>query len=308
MALDETDTSPEGRACRTIAARQAELLRDAPALDNLGGGGFDPGFRSYCVPAGGGRVWSHLLSDVRVVRGFVEARWSPVIAEPDRILAVGPGSPFKASDGASTSFYVFEGMEPPFLHFDFDGDGTDEFLHPLAETEHGSGGYSWISSVSWTFRDERVVRYAGAPEHVRLVRDVDRDGRPDLLYPGPYRGLFAWGNTCRPVFDAASAPDSVLFVAHSLVGGSFSTTDDVVAGALRDWCPAPPDFSHLDTEQAIGRAIACARARGATPGDLSALVAEACRRITPSCPGQRGCLNQTLFDEWIRALPPVELR
>jgi len=94
---------------QAIATRQAELLHGASALRNLGGGGFDPNFRSYCVPAGGGRIWSHLLSDARLVRGFVEAQWSAVIAEPDRILAVGPGSPFTASEGTSTPFYVFEG-------------------------------------------------------------------------------------------------------------------------------------------------------------------------------------------------------
>ena len=302
VELDETATSPEGRACWTIAERQAQLLRDTTPLVEADGE-LSPDFHSYCVPAGGGRVWSHLVSDARLVKGTVRAQWSAVIAEPGVILATGP----KLAYDLTTVFSTFE--DPPFLHFDYDGDGTDEFFHFVAEAEHGSGAYARISSELWTYREGRVVRYEGAPEHARLVRDLDHDGRPDLLFPGPYQGLFAYPGYCDGgVFDAATDPEngSAIFVAHSLPDGSFSTTDEVAAAALKERCPAPPDFSQANTEVEISSAIRCARAHGAPANALERTVAEACKRIAPTCPGQTGCLNQHLFDQWIHAPLPLE--
>ena len=118
------------------------------------------------------------------------------------------------------------GMAPRPVSFDYDGDGTPEVAVYESRFDHTRSPQ--VRLALWTSRGGQVKPYAPAISLPAVgARDVDEDGRPDLLIdtrdeelcesPGP-------GLDCIPGAHTSLGPDAV---AHSLPDGGFSTTDAV---------------------------------------------------------------------------------
>jgi hypothetical protein len=316
---DGSGPAVEARACAIVAARQRELDAESRART---GGRWRNEEALDCLSAGAGRVWSHLVSGAWLDGPALRARWSAVIANEKRIVASGPSQPYYAGVFMDDGYFADVGATvlsagipspSPFLHFDFDGDGVDEFLHPV--TRLGTDGAAEVSGVLWTFRSGKVSRFPGAPGQVRLVKDVDGDGRPDLLFPGSFRGDWLWEG-CAGVDVVASVDDDaagLLFVAHSLPDGTFSTTDAVAREQLRQRCQDLSDLGSVAHESDLIRAIPCARVRGVSTAKLRVQLDAACNRFEPRCcphreprcPKSAGCVNRKLLETWIAVKPPL---
>jgi hypothetical protein len=119
--------------------------------------------------------------------------------------------------------------EPQF--FDFDGDGEDE-IYLRAEVS-GKEGFHQEWNAIYTFHAGHIAVYEpSAKIAYKRLRDIDGDGRPDLV-------LLQW--QCEKC-EAPSGMCACSFVwqgmAHSLPDGSFSTTDPVAASFVDK---PPPD-------------------------------------------------------------------
>lgn len=151
--------------------------------------------------------------------------------------------------------------------FDFDGDGTSEVFVDF------DGHYyeeSSRSTVLLAVGETAVAPYHGADGiDVSAVVDFDHDGRADIVSILRY-----WSATeCGADPPAEGAPP-VLF--HSLVDGTFSSSDEVAAAFLRHECPSPPTRL-LGDERVCGdvdarRAVACARAWGESAAHVRARI------------------------------------
>lgn len=106
--------------------------------------------------------------------------------------------------------------------YDFDGDGEEEAIL----TEHSTSlGRQERTVTIWTFKAGRIAPYAPAWQRIaEAARDVDGDGRPDLLY--------------RPYWGEKGNGGAELALAHALPNGTFSTSDAAVA-AFHDKQPPP---------------------------------------------------------------------
>jgi len=106
--------------------------------------------------------------------------------------------------------------------------------------------------------------------------DVDHDGRPDLLTRGPYEAVDypdAFGNSHNAV--------EPLFVAHSLLDGSFSMTDAVAVAFTRSKCPSRPKLdmttdTSMSWDYAIATPIVCARLWGSTEQAVTRMWDQSC--------------------------------
>ena len=142
--------------------------------------------------------------------------------------------------------------------FDWDGDGRPESAVRSHSWEHEGASTSRL--VLCTAREGAVVTYAQSPrDTIESLLDADGDQRPDLVLESPWR--FVDGCGMSGVEHRGPA-----ILAHSLVGGSFSTSDEVARDAFVQACEHHPmngdDSSATDRD--IWR-IACARALGASP-------------------------------------------
>lgn len=115
-----------------------------------------------------------------------------------------------------------------FAVFDFDGDGVSEII--VAE-DADYGGEEHDSKISVvTFRDGEVKSYAPAEKlDIQGIVDIDLDGRPDLLVPGPFLAQGPCGYDGQD-FQAPA------HLAHSVAGGGFSLDDAVAQAVIRDSC------------------------------------------------------------------------
>jgi len=169
-------------------------------------------------------------------------------------------------------------------------------------TDPGSGGNAIVYAELWSYRAGKVVRLPQAPSGIRLVRDLDNDGRPDLLI-SPFQGKLAFG-ICYDVFDANHGESSEgLFAAHSLPDATFTLTDGVAIDFAKAWCEAPPS---LGSSANAYRAIPCGRAWGMDARSLQPFVEAHCQDQIASCPSGK-CIDRTLLESWMKVDAPLQL-
>jgi hypothetical protein len=200
---------------------------------------------------------------------------------------------------------------PPTL-FDFDGDGVPEAIVIVETTVLGESGrtFSLRRGRVWTARGPAIALYAPARDlAVEEARDLDGDGRPDLIGRGPYTAF-------APVACGSEEPYPVTGPAllfHSLPDGGFRADDPVArAFAQRDCAAAPSpvivpekaDPDGVDLAASAGR-LACARLWGVGEAALLAEIAAQCRHTaSEACPR---CDDRALLERWARLPAPLRL-
>lgn len=249
---------------------------------------------AQCLPLEEGRAWGIVLAG---------DRWAAAFSARPGHLAVGPWQKEypKRNEREQTLFSSPIG-DPPQALFDWDGDGVPEYLHPRILTDPGSGGDAVVYGELWSYRAGNVVRLPGAPSGIRLVRDVDDDGRPDLLV-SPFQGRLSF-SICFDVFDANSeeSPEG-LFAAHSLPDGTFALTDEVAIDFAKTWCNGPPS---LDPSANVYRAIPCARAWGMDARVLQPLIDAHCHDQRARCSSGE-CIDRPVLKRWTTIDAPLKL-
>ncbi len=201
--------------------------------------------------------------------------WSMVYVTPDgRQIAPAEAESISLPEGETCETFALPSVGPIF---DWDGDGVAEVV---VTWEIGQ----WEAPSEWhrtilTFRDGAVREYA--PAHgVRFedVRDVDGDGRPDLIRPRHCLSLPTGGEDT----DDEGCLD---WPARSEADGTFHDDGPAVFASVLRQCPAPGRLvtataSRIDAA-ATGRAISCARLRGAPLADVQRrILAELPRNAT----------------------------
>jgi hypothetical protein len=103
--------------------------------------------------------------------------------------------------------------------YDYDGDGLDEVL-VFSGGYASINGYSTSTGVGYRFDGAAVGPWSPVPGRMMSEwRDVDRDGRPDILI--------------------ANGSD-IAELAHSLPGGTFATDDEIARAFVHAQCVIPP--------------------------------------------------------------------
>lgn len=197
---------------------------------------------------------------------------------------------------------------PPTL-FDFDGDGDAEIIVVTQIEEVSESGLGNVTRRGrvWSGRDAIAPYPAARDIVIEDVRDIDGDGRPDLLTRDPYAGSATI--TC-----GSEDPYPVLgplLVAHALPGGTFSRGDSVAVDRARRECPTRPatllrpDAASAGAIDLVASAhdIACARLWGALAEPIVAAVAAGCRRTAGAVCAP--CDDPALLERWARLPPPL---
>ncbi len=170
-------------------------------------------------------------------------------------------NPLLADDGEElkTSDFLSFGLDPPVL-FDFDGDGEMEIF--LRVRGHYHEGKSWSASRIFTVKKGAIEEYAPAKGiAIEEMRDVDGDGRPDLLGYGAFDTILS--GCCSGFEHRVTGP---LLVIHTRPDGTFARDDEVTRGDRATKCAshAGPivDKNAEWSEDEIAVRIACARLGG----------------------------------------------
>jgi hypothetical protein len=243
---------------------------------------------------------------VEAWRGWLAVRWALARIDAEgRRAAIAPGSTEdRAAREDEANFYVELGSysKASFFAFDYDHDGTVEVI-ALVSAHLGDGPIRSRGRV-WTYRDGAVRLYPRAEGIlVEDVRDVDRDGRPDLV---TYAGVTGFASGCDGGYEyRATGPE---LLAHSLGDGSFSLADAIAARAARGVCPARPRLFEGDRLQVpdVAKQIACARLWGATAAEVHREIDRTCGSVKDvTC---EPCSHRQLLDRWAGIDPPLILR
>ncbi len=152
---------------------------------------------------------------------------------------------------------------------DYDGDGevellrmTDVYLHESAKRH---------ASHVLTFKSGNLSPYSAAPNAIVLsAKDIDGDGRMDLITRGPFASV-AMKNINGS--DLLMAP--AIFAAHSLKDGTFSSTDDASKAFTQQSCPSKPTLDLKDAKDSsklddLALEVVCARVWGLTEQEIVA--------------------------------------
>jgi hypothetical protein len=307
-------------ACRALAEHNRRALR-TPAPAGGGGAGGDatgeedaPEVRlageetllRACFPGGDG-PWA-----LRV-EAFRPEPYDPGMtrraAGSVRVLHRANGGPgwVEAADAvghvrleAGLSYTRVEPPEAP----DVDGDGEPELWLSIGEKEHEGG--STVLALFLRFRGGVVEPVPGLPENYQTLRDVDGDGRVDVVYH-PYTG--SGDDPCTGFGYQVAGPP---FLAHARPDGTFSTDDDEAKRHARSLCPAGAAELPEAPDEDWADPVICARLRGESPRAALRLLDKHCR---PPRPGENGCepapgvcSDYAMRAAWARQEPPLTLR
>jgi len=217
-----------------------------------------------------------------------------------------------SADKDNSNFYFSSvdrsAIEPPTL-FDFDGDGVDEIVLTLDGGYHE--GQAWTQAQVWTTAHGAVIPYAPA-SHFRFdgAKDVDGDGRPDLVGFGEYDAVLSG---CCSGFDHTVRGPPLVY--HSLPDGTFSSTDSVAVAAARSSCPASPvpviaKRNPVWAESDVLFRVACARLWGRPVSEIEAELEAAVPKGDDGC-DHSTCASRTevlqTAEQWADLPPPVTL-
>jgi hypothetical protein len=235
----------------------------------------------HCIPAGSG-AWAIQLFDGEVT--------AEVFGPPPHLNAIldiafitSDGEKLDAPVPPSMSTFIVEPdyFDAPLL-FDWDHDGVPEMYlryhsDPFLYRGVGRDGPPVLSRIFALKQGKAEVYGPSAEIPIKAVRDVDGDGRPDILTFGLEANFF-------------TTDGSPLLLAHATADGTFSMTDDVAREHGLRVCPSRPKkvvvFSSpgkLDRRATVHAAV-CARLWGVDPTD------EIARSVKQACPDpERDC-------------------
>lgn len=153
--------------------------------------------------------------------------------------------------------------------YDYDGDGVSEIG---LTTEHRYGDEDRTEQTTlYSWKDGDAIEYKAAPWSFEAMRDVDNDGRPDLLLKGPFVAEVG----CSYDGEIHFAP---MQIAHSLPNGEFSFHDDIAKEVVRLQCGPPPTELMITSGEGASRRIdervtmvriTCARMYGISADELA---------------------------------------
>ncbi len=196
--------------------------------------------------------------------------------------------------------------------FDYDSDGEPEVFVRVATERHGAA--STAHGRVWSFREGAVDVYAPSRAWVvAAVRDVDGDGRPDLLTHERYVS-----EAPGPCGEAPHTAVGPLLAVHSVTGGGFRLDDAAAKRSDRERCPRMTSASDVVATTRDGAADVAATFERVVCARLWGVGAEAVRRRVEAGAralraGGRRCAAGAPSDvdvllEWARQAPPVDLR
>lgn len=232
---------------------------------------------------------------------FVRGRWAVAHVLRDGAAAQGPGHDDEWITHSRAELATA-------ALFDYDGDGEPELVLAVHTNAHESAD-GWSGEVL-TFRDGAIAPYAPAAEiKPEQARDVDGDGRLDLLTRAPYEG-----NGDDSPSDFTYLMQGPLLLAHSLPDGTFSRDDEVAKRVAREACPARvaavfPRSAPGSTELAPV-AVVCARLWGLAPAAVTRAVTTRCaspEEYGGGSPRRPHCGDTRVLRRWIDARPPLTL-
>lgn len=194
---------------------------------------------------------------------------------------------------------------------DWNGDGAPEVRVTIDVRQHEAerSGYDGVLSADAL----AIGPYAPAMRFwprslhdVPEIRDVDADGRLDLVYfPYRARGESVFG------FALDTSEAKLAFLAHALPDGSFATDDAAARAFAQRACPIAPSGLVLGDGTkdpfAVGRRVACARVWGVTPADLARPLKESCPKMAAGVLGRDDGTCPPWLDAWRREGPPLVL-
>ena len=209
---------------------------------------------------------------------------------------------------------------------DYDGDGTPEAVVWTARI--GQEVRSSARGVLWSFSQGAVAPYSKAsklsiaPFEVDPVassepsplRDLDGDGRIDLLGYGPFFGVFKQGCGVIESFEALG-PRLAL---HSLADGTFSERDAVAIAHAKVVCPTRPTQVLTFGEHGVDQGptfsnLGCGRLWNVPASAIDSERKSACGAVQPAsadCDAPRKCSAEVLavLAAWSRQQAPFMLQ
>ena len=292
-------STAQRRACDAFEAEQRPFIERARSI---GSAGVLPAPLGRCIPSARG-AWA-LSVDAAPSRAEPRGRWSLVhIDLAGARVAVGPTLPGAPEGNLDPPALAIA----PLMTFDFDGDGEEELFLRIAAV--GAGLERLVAGRLWTFRGGRIERYAAARAlDVEALRDVDHDGRPDLLTYAPWDAPSRLHDRCAPPVYRAHGP---LLVLHARVDGSFVGDDALAIAEARSACPTIPRTIVVragDVVDGLGTVanVACARMRGVAAQVLIDAIDRACG-ADRDCAAPSPCDDPALWRRLASVEPPLRL-
>jgi hypothetical protein len=309
--------SSKGGSCSTVLAAERGRFDQLLKVDTAKAAAQDPNFRpevhtmpdflATCIPTKGGKWATHVHKvEIGPEVGF-SARWSldfvPDAGSPSSVF---PTEQTELSDGMNYSTSMSQ-YTVKLAAYDYDADGISEMIVSLVGDYHE--GEDFAAGRVYTAKTGHVESYAPAAKIVfDEVKDVDQDGRPDLLFHGPFDAVV---ESCGSGFGyRVKGP---LLVAHAKGDGTFALSDDVAEKQARSECPKKParivEKGSEERTEVSARNVACSRLWGASPGDLKKRVGAECKLKKPvdQCPPNT-CVDGELLDKWTSLEPPLVLK
>jgi hypothetical protein len=260
---------PEG-VCSCLLAHNRELIAQsgAPGLTDPAGDGLHLAEACLVTPKGAWALRIDTLQQKIEPGGppAAEGRFTVVHLPEGTAAAEAPEQFNQILQGFTSTL-----LEKPVL-FDYDGDGEPELLLVAHAFAHEDA--STTRTAIYTWKDRAVKLYPGLPAGVQKIEDLDKDGRPDLLYY-PYSEV---RSAACSGFDFRW--DGPALVAHSLAGGAFSLDDQVARDHFALTCPPPRGKSKPTANSPTDSTLpeVCARLNGASEKDALRALQQACKK------------------------------
>lgn len=210
---------------------------------------------------------------------------------------------------------------------DYNADGRPEAVVWTAQI--GQEVRSSARGTLWSFESSVVAPYGKAdklaiapfevdavvPTEPAPLKDVDGDGRIDLLTYAPFFGVFKQGCGVIETFDAFGPR----LLQHSLADGGFSGRDSVASSHAKLQCPAPPTHVLAFGERGLDKRatftnLACARLWNVPSSAIESERKASCDTTAPppdtDCDTPRKCSGEALavLAAWAKTQAPLAMK